>query len=212
MGLPLCITRDGHDLDLQNQILIIRSWFWSSRSEFDLFKITLFWMIWSWSPTTKIGNFAHLYTLWYTLTSVKINWSLAQIYFVQKHCVTKRDLRTSCLWLIIFFPFNTGCRFLLDNPQFIQANAPLITKPYYLSINAKNWSQAFKIIINHMMFVYNSIHGRRQPPWIFIHGTDRAEGGLMVLFFGLVFSVGLPPGNFSADALNPTNMNVYHFL
>jgi len=38
--------------------------------------------------------------------------------------------------------------------------------------------------------------GRRQqgsgegcapPPWIFIHDTDKVEGGLMVLFFGLVF-------------------------
>jgi len=28
--------------------------------------------------------------------------------------------------------------------------------------------------------------------WIFMHDTDKVEGGLMVLFFGLVFSVGLP--------------------
>jgi len=46
----------------------------------------------------------------------------------------------------------------------------------------------------------------RGPPatWIFIHGTDNAEGGLIVLFFGLVFSVASPPppfGNFSPDAL-----------
>jgi len=27
-------------------------------------------------------------------------------------------------------------------------------------------------------------------PWIFIHNTIKVEGGLMVLFFGLVFSVG----------------------
>jgi len=38
-------------------------------------------------------------------------------------------------------------------------------------------------------------------PWIFIHDTDIVEGGLMVLFFGLVFSVAPPrSGNFSADA------------
>jgi len=40
-------------------------------------------------------------------------------------------------------------------------------------------------------------HGCRQrgsvPPWIFIFGTDKVEGGLMVLFFGLVFSVDLSP-------------------
>jgi len=28
--------------------------------------------------------------------------------------------------------------------------------------------------------------------WIFIHGTDEVEEGLMVLFFGLVFSAGPP--------------------
>jgi len=38
--------------------------------------------------------------------------------------------------------------------------------------------------------------------WIFIHDTDKVEGGLMVLFLGLVFSFALLPGNFSADALN----------
>jgi len=38
-------------------------------------------------------------------------------------------------------------------------------------------------------------------PWIFIHGTDKVEGGLMVLFFGLVFSAAPPSGNFSANAL-----------
>jgi len=40
----------------------------------------------------------------------------------------------------------------------------------------------------------------REGPWIFIHDTDKVEGDLMVLFFGLVFSVS-PPGNFSAGAL-----------
>jgi len=30
------------------------------------------------------------------------------------------------------------------------------------------------------------------PPWIFIHGTNKVKGGLMVLFFGLVFPL-LPP-------------------
>jgi len=44
------------------------------------------------------------------------------------------------------------------------------------------------------------------PPWIFIHGTDIVDRGLIVLFFGLFllffgrFSVASYPGNFSADA------------
>jgi len=29
----------------------------------------------------------------------------------------------------------------------------------------------------------------RPPPWIFRHDTDKVEGGLMVLYFGLIFSV-----------------------
>jgi len=37
-------------------------------------------------------------------------------------------------------------------------------------------------------------------PWIFIHDTDKVDGGLIALFFHLVFSVG-PSGNFSAEAL-----------
>jgi len=41
------------------------------------------------------------------------------------------------------------------------------------------------------------------PSWIFIHDTDKVEGGLMVLIFGLVFSVG-PPGNFFL----PTPLNL----
>jgi len=28
--------------------------------------------------------------------------------------------------------------------------------------------------------------------WIFIDNTDKVEGGLIVLFFGLIFSVGFP--------------------
>jgi len=39
------------------------------------------------------------------------------------------------------------------------------------------------------------------PPWIFIHNANKVEGGLMVLFFGLVFSVASPE-NFSVDALD----------
>jgi len=41
-------------------------------------------------------------------------------------------------------------------------------------------------------------HGRRQrgaaarPPWIFKYDTNKVEVGLIVLFFGLVFSVGPP--------------------
>jgi len=38
-------------------------------------------------------------------------------------------------------------------------------------------------------------------PWIFVHHTDKVEGGLMVKFFGLVFFRWPPTGNFSADAL-----------
>jgi len=34
-----------------------------------------------------------------------------------------------------------------------------------------------------------SAGGCRASPWIFIHGSDKVEEGLMVLFFGLVFSV-----------------------
>jgi len=38
--------------------------------------------------------------------------------------------------------------------------------------------------------------------WIFIHGTDIVERGLIVLFFGLLSFFVIPsPGNFSADAL-----------
>jgi len=38
---------------------------------------------------------------------------------------------------------------------------------------------------------------------IFIHGTDKVEGGLIVLFFVLVFYRCSPsPDNFSADALD----------
>jgi len=48
--------------------------------------------------------------------------------------------------------------------------------------------------------------GQRElcPPWIFIHDTDKVEEDLMILFFGLVFSVGLPhpAGIFSADPLH----------
>jgi len=40
------------------------------------------------------------------------------------------------------------------------------------------------------------------PSWIFIYCTDKVEGNLIVLFFGLIFTVG-PPGNFSADAFVP---------
>jgi len=51
-------------------------------------------------------------------------------------------------------------------------------------------------------------------PWIFIHETDKVEGCLTVLFFGLIFSVGPPSGNFSADALvkehnYPVSMPLY---
>jgi len=34
--------------------------------------------------------------------------------------------------------------------------------------------------------------GRAVPPWIFMHDTNKVEGDLMVLFFGLVFSFAFP--------------------
>jgi len=37
-----------------------------------------------------------------------------------------------------------------------------------------------------------------------MHDTDKVEGGLMVLFFGLVFFRWLYPEKFSADALVST--------
>jgi len=43
-----------------------------------------------------------------------------------------------------------------------------------------------------VMGVGSEARGGPWPPCIFIHGTDKVEGGLMVLFFGFVFSVGLP--------------------
>jgi len=43
----------------------------------------------------------------------------------------------------------------------------------------------------HMLFIHMGIGARQSPPppWIFKHGTDKVEGSLMVLFFGLVLSV-----------------------
>jgi len=49
----------------------------------------------------------------------------------------------------------------------------------------------FKPFIN-SIFTWRLAEGCRGwplPPWIFIPGTDKVKGGLMVLFFGLVFSV-----------------------
>jgi len=37
--------------------------------------------------------------------------------------------------------------------------------------------------------------------WIFIHGTNIADRGLIVLFFGLFSVAPPPPRNFSPDAL-----------
>jgi len=42
----------------------------------------------------------------------------------------------------------------------------------------------------------------RALPWIFIHDTDKLEGGLMELFFDLVFTVApYPPKNYTVNAL-----------
>jgi len=55
--------------------------------------------------------------------------------------------------------------------------------------------------------------GRQQrgacPLWIFMHSTDIVDRCFIVLFFSLLLFFGLfpvcpsPPGNFSADALDP---------
>jgi len=47
------------------------------------------------------------------------------------------------------------------------------------------------------------------PPWIFIDGTDKVEGSLMVLFFGIVFTVGVP-WKFFAEALDSQFPCVQH--
>jgi len=47
----------------------------------------------------------------------------------------------------------------------------------------------------HSIGVGSGVREGPWPPWIYIDGTDKVERGLMVLFFGLVFTVGLP-GNF----------------
>jgi len=52
--------------------------------------------------------------------------------------------------------------------------------------------------------------GTVPPSWIFIHDTDKVEGGLTMLFFGLVSSVG-PPESFYANAL-AEDINFKHHL
>jgi len=66
-------------------------------------------------------------------------------------------------------------------------------------------------------------HGRQQrgagepcpPPWIFIHGTDIVDRGLIVLFFSLFllffghFFPLTPLEKLSADALAPTNTTTF---
>jgi len=53
------------------------------------------------------------------------------------------------------------------------------------------------------------------PTWIFIHGINIVDSGLIVLFFGRfllffdLFSVILPPGNFSDDALGNSEEQYY---
>jgi len=54
----------------------------------------------------------------------------------------------------------------------------------------------------HSMGVGSGEQGRG-PPWIFIDGTDKIEGSLIVLFFCLDFTVGpTPPESFFTDALD----------
>jgi len=53
------------------------------------------------------------------------------------------------------------------------------------------------------------IGGQGSWPWIFIHGKDIVDRGLMVLFFGL-FCVGFPR-NFSADALGTIDSFLFCF-
>jgi len=58
-------------------------------------------------------------------------------------------------------------------------------------------------IVPKLMNLFMWVHGRQQlgtgggrglwSPWIFIRGINKVEEGLMVLFFGLVFSVALLP-------------------
>jgi len=57
---------------------------------------------------------------------------------------------------------------------------------------AESGQKTLKVSI-HSMDVGSGRQGEAVPPWIFINGTDKAEGGLMVLFFGLVFTVGPSP-------------------
>jgi len=49
-------------------------------------------------------------------------------------------------------------------------------------------------------------------PWIFIYSSDKVEGGLLMLFFGLIFSVASTPipGIFSVDTLARIIFNFCH--
>jgi len=52
-----------------------------------------------------------------------------------------------------------------------------------------------------IMGVGRGEQGGAPPSWIFIHDTDNVERGLMVLFFGLVFS--LPPSSWKVFCRRP---------
>jgi len=85
-----------------------------------------------------------------------------------------------------------------------------IGRPGFDSL-AKSGLNTLKVGIHSMDISSRGKEGPRLP-WIFIHGSDKIERGLMVLFFGIVFPVG-HPGSFSPDALDsqlPCTLDVQH--
>jgi len=49
------------------------------------------------------------------------------------------------------------------------------------------------IILAYMSWLPGRPQREAEGAWIFLHGTDKVENDLMVLFFGLVFPCPLPP-------------------
>jgi len=76
---------------------------------------------------------------------------------------------------------------------------------YFVGQTFTNVSTIFtRIIQKTHQYSFASTEGNRWgcgPLWIFIHDTNKVEGGLMVLFFQSCFFVAPLPGNFSADTL-----------